>query len=228
MSSSLISIRELKKSYYTWAGELEVLKGIDADFMPGEMVSIVGASGAGKSTFLHILGTLDQPTSGEVLFGVNGGVEPFSLSGKALSQFRNRVVGFVFQFHYLLPEFSALENVMMPELINPVNDPFETRQKAEALLSDLGLYNRRTHKPGELSGGEQQRVAVARALITDPKVVLADEPTGNLDSATGNELFRLLMDVNEKKSVTFIIVTHNEALSKKCHRTLTMVDGKLN
>ncbi|MDX9714714.1 MAG: ABC transporter ATP-binding protein [Dissulfurispiraceae bacterium] len=228
MSTSLISIRGLKKSYFTRAGELEVLKGLDADFSAGEMVSIVGASGAGKSTFLHILGTLDRPTSGEVLFDINGGVQPFSLSGKELPSFRNRVVGFVFQFHYLLPEFSALENVMMPDLVNPSHDTAVTKQKAESLLSDLGLYNRKTHKPGELSGGEQQRVAVARALMTDPRVVLADEPTGNLDSATGNELFRLLMDVNEKKNITFIIVTHNEALSKKCHRTLTMIDGKLN
>ncbi len=234
----LIRIEGLEKSFYMPAGELKVLKGIDAVFNEGEVVSIVGASGAGKSTFLHVLGTLDKPTSGKVTYKVSSqkaeeGINPFSFSNGELAVFRNKVIGFIFQFHYLLPEFSAIENVMMPGLISrsqksEVRSQKELYEKAEKLLEDLGLYARKDHKPGELSGGEQQRVAVARALLLAPKVVLADEPTGNLDTKTGEELFRLLMDINQKHGITFIIVTHNESLSKRCHRTLEMVDGKLH
>jgi len=227
----LITVAGLKKSFYTPAGELKVLKGIDAVFLEGEMVSIVGVSGVGKSTFLHIMGTLDRPTEGTVAYNIKGDlVDPFALGNGQLASFRNSVLGFVFQFHYLLPEFSALENVMMPGLLvqrgrKPAYGAEQIQARAERLLDDLGVYARRHHKPGELSGGEQQRVAVARALLPEPKVVLADEPTGNLDTATGEELFRLLMDVNAKSGVTFIVVTHNDSLSKKCHRTLEMIDG---
>ncbi|MBZ0156613.1 MAG: ABC transporter ATP-binding protein [Alphaproteobacteria bacterium] len=240
MTKDLIRIESLEKSFYTPAGELKVLKGISETFSRGEMVGIVGASGAGKSTFLHILGTLDTPTSGTVIYRVSGRVEgdrddevnPFALSNTELAFFRNRVIGFVFQFHYLLPEFSALENVMMPGLIAQGQgakgrNGGELRERAEKLLDELGLFARRTHKPGELSGGEQQRVAVARALLLEPEVVLADEPTGNLDTATGEELFRLLQEINARRSITFIIVTHNESLSRRCHRIVEMADGRL-
>src|SRR5208283_587275 len=210
--SALIKVEGLKKSFFTPAGELKVLRGIDAVFTEGELVSIIGVSGVGKSTFLHIIGTLDRPSDGTVLYNIKGEtVDPFFLGNRRLALFRNSFTGFVFQFHFLLPEFSALENVMMPGLILAGfgNQDYETahfHEKAEQLLNDLGVYSRRHHKPGELSCGEQQRVAVARALLLEPRVVFADEPTGNLDSATGEELFRLLMDVNAKKGVTFIVV----------------------
>ncbi|MCL4491089.1 MAG: ABC transporter ATP-binding protein [Nitrospirae bacterium] len=231
----LIRVEGLAKTFSMPAGDLHVLKDIEAAFNKGEMVSIVGASGVGKSTLLHILGTLDRPTAGTVVYkGLwkGGDVAPFSLSDKDLAAFRNRALGFVFQFHHLLPEFNALENVVMPGLIarsrNPeVSSKQELYDKAERLFDELGIYQRRLHKPGELSGGEQQRVAVARALLLDPSVVLADEPTGNLDTATGEELFRLLLDINTKRGVTFIIVTHNESLSRRCHKLLEMVDGRL-
>ena len=236
----LLRAEGLKKTFNTPAGELQILRGIDMVLNEGEMVSIVGASGVGKSTFMHILGTLDRPTAGKIAYNISDetltagqetakGIDPFSLSNGELAAFRNRIVGFVFQFHYLLPEFSALENVLMPALIsssNPHSPIPELTDKAEKLLDDLGIYSRKDHKPGELSGGEQQRVAVARALFTDPKVVLADEPTGNLDTVTGEELFSLLTDINSKRGVSFVIVTHNESLSKKCHRTLKMSDGR--
>ena len=194
------------------------------------MVGVVGASGVGKSTLLHILGALDRPTAGKVFYG---DTDIFSLGGNSLASFRNKRIGFVFQFHHLLPEFSAIENVMMPGLINrsqkpeTVNKPEEIYRKAESLLGEMGLAARKRHRPGELSGGEQQRVAVARALILEPKVVLADEPTGNLDSATGEELFNIFTDLNKRKGITFVIVTHNESLSSRCHRVLKMVDGRL-
>lgn len=230
----LIKIERLQKSFHTPAGELRILKGIDAFFNEAEMVGIIGVSGVGKSTFLHILGTLDKPTSGSIIYKVDSqkteGIDPFNLSNGELAVFRNRMIGFVFQFHYLLPEFTAIENVMMPGLISMgsrVKERKELHEKAGNLLNELGLYARKDHKPGELSGGEQQRVAVARALLLEPRVVLADEPTGNLDAATGEDLFRLLMDINQKRGITFIIVTHNKNLSKRCHRTLEMVDGNL-
>ncbi len=228
----LIETSELRKSFITKAGELQVLKGIDLSIREGEMVSIVGASGVGKSTLLHILGALDRPSSGKVLFDGN---EIFSLNEDFLATFRNKTIGFVFQFHHLLPEFTALENVMMPGLIQKgtggqkVNGTSyrEIIEKAARLLEEMGLSERKGHRPGELSGGEQQRVAVARALILEPKVVLADEPTGNLDTETGEELFSLLINLNREKGATFIIVTHNESLSERCHRTLRMVDGRI-
>jgi len=219
----LIKTLGLKKSFYTPAGDLVVLRGIDLEIEEGEMVAIVGASGVGKSTLLHILGTLDRPTEGVVLYS---GDDVFSFDEVTLASFRNHRIGFVFQFHHLLPEFTALENVMMPGLINGL-DPSVTEGNASAILKELGLQNRITHRPGELSGGEQQRVAVARALIMEPSVVLADEPTGNLDTKTGNDLFSLLVEVNASKGTTFVIVTHNDTLARKCTRIISMVDGRL-
>jgi lipoprotein-releasing system ATP-binding protein len=230
---NLIETQNLRKSFITKAGELQVLKGIDLSINEGEMVSIVGASGVGKSTLLYILGALDKPTIGKVFFH---GIDISSLNEDSLATFRNTTVGFVFQFHHLLPEFTALENVMMPGLIlrsqkssakGGRSQYKEIHKKAEGLLDEMGLLERKEHRPGELSGGEQQRVAVARALILEPKVILADEPTGNLDTETGEELFNLLIHLNKEKGITFIIVTHNESLSKRCHRTLRMVDGRI-
>jgi len=226
----VIRTENLKKSFTTDAGEIPVLRGIDLMIGEGEIVGIVGASGVGKSTLLHILGALDRPTSGNVFYD---DTDVFSLSRNVLASFRNKRIGFVFQFHHLLPEFSAIENVMMPGLINRSqkpeagNQPEEIYRKAESLLGEMGLAERKRHRPGELSGGEQQRVAVARALILEPRVVLADEPTGNLDTTTGEELFNIFIDLNKQKRITFIIVTHNESLSRRCHRVLKMVDGRL-
>jgi lipoprotein-releasing system ATP-binding protein len=230
MMKSLIETQSLKKSFKTEAGELHVLKGINLSIGEGEIVGIVGASGVGKSTLLHILGVLDRPTSGTVLYSKT---DIFSLDNNSLASFRNKTIGFVFQFHHLLPEFTAFENVMMPGLINRSQklaarrDYKEIYKKAQMLLNEMGLSERKTHRPGELSGGEQQRVAVARALILEPKIVLADEPTGNLDATTGEELFNILIDLNKKKGITFVIVTHNESLSNRCHRVLRMVDGRI-
>jgi len=229
---SLIEVQGVGKSFFTPAGELKILRGIDLTIKAGEVVGIVGASGAGKSTFLHILGALDRPTSGKVFYE---GRDIFSMDNGSIAAFRNKAVGFIFQFHHLLPEFTALENVMMPGLISlgsrikQLKAPgyAEVVERAERLLDELGLSGRKDHRPGELSGGEQQRVAVARALILDPKVVLADEPTGNLDTQTGEELFNLLIRLNRDRGITFVIVTHNESLSNRCDRVLRMVDGRL-
>lgn len=189
----------------------------------GERLAIVGASGAGKSTLLHILGTIDRPISGEVLYE---GLNPFNLNDTALAGFRNRKLGFVFQFHHLLPEFNALENVMMPAIIGGTA-PADAIRDAREILTEVGLESRLTHKPGELSGGEQQRVAVARALVLKPDVLLADEPTGNLDANTGEAVHNLLVEINERKGVTMIIVTHNEKLAGRMQRVVTMMDGKV-
>lgn len=219
---NLIETRDITKSFKTEAGELLVLKGINCSVREGEMVGIIGASGAGKSTLLHILGALDRPSSGRVLFD---GRDIAAMESNTLADFRNNSVGFVFQFHHLLPEFTSLENVMLPGLISGI--PHATMEKkGRVLLAELGLSERMAHRPGELSGGEQQRVAVARALVQDPRVVLADEPTGNLDTATGNDLFELLEDLNRRKKITFVIVTHNRELSGRCHRVLEMTDGR--
>jgi lipoprotein-releasing system ATP-binding protein len=239
MTGALVTVKDLHKSFITPAGELRVLKGIDMSVDEGEMVSIVGASGAGKSTLLHILGTLDTPTKGTVTYNSDGAIDPFALGSDAVSAFRNSMIGFVFQFHYLLPEFTALENVMMPGLIScstprsekarsvKFRDIRAVTDRAMYLLGILGLEQRKTHKPGELSGGEQQRVAVARALLLEPRIIFADEPTGNLDTATGEALFKELMQINKELGITFVIVTHNESLSKRCHRTVEMSDGRL-
>jgi len=203
--------------------ELHVLEGIDLDIQQGEMLAIVGASGVGKSTFLHIIGGLDRPTSGKVLYG---DLDVFGLNNDRIAQFRNERVGFVFQFHHLLPEFSALENVMMPALIRRI-DRKDAARTAAAILNEVGLGARLHHRPGELSGGEQQRVAVARALMLHPDVVLADEPTGNLDAHTGEAVHQLLQDINKQKGVTFVIVTHNDKLAVRADRVLRMTEGKL-
>ncbi|HLP54526.1 MAG TPA: ABC transporter ATP-binding protein [Fluviicola sp.] len=207
----------LQKKY----GQLDVLKGIDLEIASGEIVSIVGSSGAGKTTLLQLLGTLDKPDSGIVELD---GVNPFHLSSKELAKFRNTQIGFVFQFHQLLPEFTAVENVMMPALINSVPKQ-EAQQRAMELLKQLGLIDRASHQPSALSGGEQQRVAVARALVNKPKVVFADEPSGNLDSKNARELHQLFFDLRRDMGQTFVIVTHNSQLAEMADRTLTMQDG---
>ena len=203
--------------------ELHVLEGIDLDIQQGEMLAIVGASGVGKSTFLHIIGGLDRPTSGKVVYG---DLDVFGLNNDRIAQFRNERVGFVFQFHHLLPEFSALENVMMPALIRRIDRKDAARTAAD-ILNEVGLGARLHHRPGELSGGEQQRVAVARALMLHPDVVLADEPTGNLDAHTGEAVHQLLQEINKQKGVTFVIVTHNDKLAVRADRVLRMTEGKL-
>lgn len=201
-----------------------MLKGIDLDVQRGEMLAIVGASGVGKSTFLHIMGGLERPTSGKVFYG---DIDVYGLDNDRLALFRNERVGFVFQFHHLLPEFSALENVMMPALIRRM--PREDAEKAAAaLLGEVGLADRLHHRPGELSGGEQQRVAVARALVLNPDVVLADEPTGNLDTHTGEAVHEILKGLNKKMGMTFVIVTHNERLALRADRVFRMSDGNLS
>lgn len=213
---------DIHRSFQTGAETLHVLKGVDIGIRRGEIVSVVGASGVGKSTLLHILGALDRPTKGKVRLD---STDVFALSDKKLAHFRNKTVGFVFQFHHLLPEFSALENVMMPRLIAG-EEMDSIREKTEKLLSEVGLGGRVNHKPGELSGGEQQRVAVARALINDPQIVIADEPSGNLDKATGEDLHNLISELNQKKGQTFIIATHNQLLAQRAHRIITLVEGR--
>lgn len=215
----MLVAKGITKSY----DQLSILKGIDLEIQHGEVVSIVGSSGAGKTTLLHILGTLDRPDSGELIIN---GVHPFQLSTNKLSAFRNQSIGFIFQFHQLLPEFTAVENIALPALIKGVN---LTDAKAEAmkLLSILGLENRATHKPNEISGGEQQRIAVARSLINRPKVIFADEPSGNLDSKNSEELHQLFFDLRDEFKQTFVIVTHNEKLANMTDRKLSMADGNI-
>ncbi len=203
---------------------LHVLNDIDLDIRKGEMLAIVGASGVGKSTLLHILGGLDRPTSGRVFYR---NVDVFGLDSDRLAQFRNEHVGFVFQFHHLLPEFSALENVMLPALIRGT-ERAAAAGNASKVLTDVGLEGRIHHRPGELSGGEQQRVAVARALVLSPDAVLADEPTGNLDTHTGEAVHELLQKINKERGITFVIVTHNDRLAIRADRVLRMADGKLH
>ena len=216
----IIEMRGITKRF----GQLEVLKGIDLDINKGEVVSIVGPSGAGKTTLLQIMGTLYKPDSGSV--SING-EDVLRLKGNALSRFRNRHLGFVFQFHQLLPEFTALENVMIPAYIGGMKG-HAVKQRAEELLDFMGLADRMEHKPNELSGGEKQRVAVARALINQPDVILADEPSGSLDSRNKAELHQLFFDLRDKIGQTFVIVTHDEELAGLTDRTIHMVDGMIN
>ncbi len=218
----LVEVRQLFKTYGTGAKRVEVLKGIDLAFLPGERAAIVGASGAGKTTLLHILGALDRPTSGKVFYE---GRDIFALNERELALFRNREIGFVFQFHHLLPEFNALENTMMPCLIRGMPAK-EAASRAESILSLVGLKDRLPHKPGELSGGEQQRVAVARALVLEPKMLLADEPTGNLDTKIGEAVFDLLEEINRIQGVTLVVVTHNQKLAARMSRQIHLMDGK--
>jgi lipoprotein-releasing system ATP-binding protein len=219
----MITVKDLHKSFPMGEQTLTVLKGIDLSIERGELIAVVGASGAGKSTLLHILGLLDRPSKGAVWFE---GEDLFNLSEAAQAEFRNRRIGFVFQFHHLLPEFTALENACMPAFIQR-RPPDEVRQDAIAILKDVGLGARLHHKPGELSGGEQQRVAVARALLQKPDLVLADEPTGNLDTHTGDALFALMRELNKARGTTFVIVTHNDKLSAQADRILHMQDGQI-
>ncbi len=214
----------IEKSYIDGTNRVDVLKGIDLTMKRGEMIAIVGASGVGKSTLLHILGTLDRPSSG-LLF--HGGENVFEKNDIELSIFRNQTIGFVFQSHHLLPEFTALENVMMPGLISGA-DKIEIQAEVFDILSRVGLSDRTSHKVGELSGGEQQRVALARSLIMKPHLLLADEPTGNLDHKTGRNMFALLQGMCSSFSLTTVMATHNLELAKKMDRCLTMEDGKLH
>ena len=216
---SMLSATNISKQY----GHLQVLKGVDISIKKGEIVSIVGSSGAGKSTLLHILGTLDKADKGEIILN---GQHLETLNGSKLSAFRNKHIGFVFQFHHLLPEFTALENVCIPGWIAGEKKK-EVVTKATGLLKTLGLQNRLENKPQQLSGGEQQRVAVARALINSPSIIMADEPTGNLDSANAKDLHQLFIDLRNQFNQTFLIVTHNEELAKMSDRILQMKDGKM-
>lgn len=213
----MIKCLNINKAY----GDLKVLKGVSAEIQQGEIVSIVGASGAGKSTLLHIIGTLDRADSGKLIIADQ---EIEKLSAKKLSRFRNKNIGFVFQFHHLLPEFTAVENICIPGYIAKNNES-DTKKQAMKLLSMLGLEQRSNHKPSELSGGEQQRVAVARALVNNPAVVLADEPSGNLDSVSAQNLHELFFDLRKELNQTFVIITHNEELANMADRKLTMKDG---
>jgi lipoprotein-releasing system ATP-binding protein len=217
-----IAVQGLVKTFTSNGNLVEVIKGLDLDVYAGETLAVVGASGVGKSTLLHILGTLERPTQGRVIWE---GEEVFALDDRRLAAFRNRKIGFVFQFHYLLPEFDALENVMMPALIARVPKA-QAREDAEAILVRVGLAHRLRHRVSTLSGGEQQRVAVARALVLKPEVLLADEPTGNLDPHSGGQVQELLLDLNREQGLTSVIVTHNLDLAQALTRQITLVDGK--
>ena len=215
----MLSAKGVEKKY----GTMSILKGEDIHIQSGEIVSIIGASGAGKSTLLHILGSLDKPDAGTITLN-NQRID--QLKGKQLAAFRNNHIGFIFQFHHLLPEFSAIENVCIPGWIGGKNKT-ATEKRAKELLSNLGLSNRFDNKPGQLSGGEQQRVAVARALINNPAIIMADEPTGNLDSANAEDLHQLFIQLRNQFNQTFLIVTHNETLAQQSDRVLQMKDGKM-
>jgi lipoprotein-releasing system ATP-binding protein len=219
----MILVKDLKKSFNKDGQEIEVIKGFNLEIARGESLAMLGVSGAGKSTFIHILGTLDHPTSGTVLFD---GVNVFDWPETKIAEFRNKKIGFVFQFHHLLPEFNALENTMMPGLISGMQRE-EASDRAETLLEEVGLGHRTKHKPGELSGGEQQRVAVARALMMEPEIILADEPTGNLDSETGRKVYETMLGLNQSRNITLIVVTHNRTLAKHMSRRIELEDGKI-
>jgi lipoprotein-releasing system ATP-binding protein len=220
---ALVIIEDLSKSFQHMGRTLEVLKNIDLNIFQGEILAIVGPSGAGKSTLLHCIGTLDLPTSGRIRLA---GEELTTMSGSRLAAVRNREIGFVFQFHHLLPEFNALENVMLPGLIQG-RSRREMEQRSKALLEEVGLKDRATHRPGELSGGEQQRVAIARALALGPKLVLADEPTGNLDSTTSEAIHDLFFQIRKEHGTTIVVVTHNAGFAESMPRVVHMVDGRI-
>jgi len=222
-SGAMIRVENLKKSFRMRGGTLDVLKGIDLSVGRGETLGVVGISGAGKTTLLQIIGTLDKPTSGTVSYD---GLELSSLPEEKLAAFRNRSIGFVFQFHNLLPEFNARENVMLPCLISGMGRD-ESRERADGLLAEVGLSERLVHRVGELSGGEQQRVAICRALAMGPDVLLADEPTGNLDKETAGGVLDLLLEMNRKQGLTVIVVTHNEGMADRMHRVVRIDDGRV-
>ena len=220
---TMVLTDNLYKNYYLDSRTVEVLKGIDLEIYEGEIVAIMGPSGVGKSTLLHILGVLDRPTSGRVLID---DIDIFRFSDQKLAEYRNKTVGFVFQFHHLLPEFSALENVMLPGMIAGINKE-TVRNRAIELLTEVGFEERLDHRPNELSGGEQQRVAVARALINSPKLLLADEPSGNLDRQSAEALHQLFWELNQKVNQTLIIVTHNIELARQADRVIELFDGRV-
>ena len=224
MSETILSVKGLKKSYKKNDVELNVIKGLDLDVEKGDLITIMGPSGAGKSTLLHILGSLDQPTEGDIFFH-DRNVREFTED--EASRFRNEKVGFVFQFYHLLQDFDVIENIRMPLLMRRMNEK-EATARAEAFMDMMGLSGRKTHKPGELSGGEQQRVAVARALVSEPEIILADEPTGNLDRKTGREVLNYILSVNEKLAATLIMVTHDPEIGGIGTRRLTMIDGEFD
>jgi lipoprotein-releasing system ATP-binding protein len=216
-----IEVRNLSKAYVHDGKALEVLSNVDLMLSPGDMVAVVGQSSVGKSTFLQLLGTLDLPTSGSIRFDNE---ELTTMTAQRLAEFRNRRIGFVFQFHHLLPEFTALENVMMPALIQRIAMP-AAKKRADEILGRVGLSHRLTHRPGQLSGGEQQRVALARAMVLEPSLLLADEPTGNLDRATGEAIHQLFVELNKERGSTLLVVTHNPELASLMPRRMRMVDG---
>jgi lipoprotein-releasing system ATP-binding protein len=219
----MIKLENLSKTFIKDGSTIEVLKDLDLIIPRGQSLAILGVSGAGKSTLIHILGTLDHPSSGSVLYD---DINVFAWEKKRLAEFRNSTIGFVFQFHNLLPEFNSLENTMMPALIHGLSLR-EAKARAKVLLQEVGLGDRLNHKPGELSGGEQQRVAVARALIMKPEIILADEPTGNLDSETGKKIENILLDLNKNKQITLIVVTHNKSLADRMSQKIRLSDGRI-
>jgi len=223
MNDLLLEVIDLRKSYGVGERKVDVLNGISLQVRQGETIALLGASGAGKSTLMHIMGALDRPTAGSVRFA---GEDLFSKSEGQLALFRNHSIGFVFQFHHLLPEFTALENVMMPALINGLAKS-EALHRAKSLLEEVGLSHRVSHKPGELSGGEQQRVAVARALVMGPQLLLADEPTGNLDMKTSESVHHLFAELHSSRGLTLLVVTHNEMLAARMSRQVRLQDGKI-
>jgi lipoprotein-releasing system ATP-binding protein len=223
LEQALVVASQVKKSFRHMGRNLEVLRGVDIEIKDGEMLGIVGPSGAGKSTLLHCIGTLDVPTSGSIRLA---GEEVTRLPGSRLADLRNRTIGFVFQFHHLLPEFNALENVLMPGLVQGKHKR-ELEARARALLEEVGLKDRTLHRPGELSGGEQQRVALARAVFLEPRLLLADEPTGNLDSATSAQIHDLFFAINKQRGTTIVVVTHNPALAASMPRVVTLRDGRV-
>jgi lipoprotein-releasing system ATP-binding protein len=221
--SSLLTVKDLHKSFVEGGEEIHVLRGLNLELAEGERLAVVGESGVGKSTLLHILGTLDRPTRGEILYRD----KPIPMDDEiALAQLRNREIGFVFQFHYLLPDFTALENVMFPALIQGM-DAAQAKKQAESLLEMVGLKDRLTHRPGKLSGGEQQRVAVARSVVLQPKLILADEPTGSLDMRIGEEVQDLLFRLNQEKGIALVVATHNREFAEKIGRRVELKDGQL-
>jgi len=222
-SEALLSCRSVRKTYTKDGAPVEVLRGVDLTIQEGETLAILGTSGAGKSTLLHVLGTLEPPTAGEVLYL---GRDVTRFSAEQVSAFRNREIGFVFQFHYLLQEFTALENVLMPALIAE-EDRAKYETRARQLLEEVGLGHRLSHRPAELSGGEQQRVALARALVMSPRILLADEPTGNLDSGNANKVRDLFLRLSESMGVTVVLVTHDEGVARDFSRQLVMTDGRI-